>query len=147
MTEDDRDFSRAANASQAPEDMVWGHFGRCWRGECSLLITFLTGTGVWAVVTAFFFWLEQRAGEGHWSADVRFFVFGSKLSVMGLVSGWLAVGLLRSSLRNYLLGRRFWPIVAGIYGAALAIVTVWTVVYVGPQIVSAAISRLIGVYP
>jgi hypothetical protein len=129
------------------KDIVLGHFGRCWRGECSLLVTFLTGTFVAGLVSVFVFWLEGRAHRAHWSADSLLAVLALGLIGDVLAWGWSGVGLLRCSRRNYHLGRTFWPIVAGIYGGFIIITVGWIVFSVGPRVAVTVISRFTGTYP
>ena len=147
MSEEDGNIRQAANANLASENIVLGHFGRCWRGECSLLITFLTGTCVVGAVSVFVFWLEGRANSGRWSADSLSAIFA--LGLFGYVLAWVwsGVGLLRSSRRNYHLGRTFWPMVAGIYGGFLIIAAGWIIIVAGPRIAASVISRVAGIYP
>jgi hypothetical protein len=78
---------------------------------------------------------------------MRFAILALQLIAYVLALGWFGVGLLRSSRRYYRLRRRFWPIVAGIYGGLLAICAIWIVVSAGPNIVATTISRIIGTHP
>jgi hypothetical protein len=144
MSGDDEDHFKTDNVSKAPKDLVWAHLGRCWRGECTLLITFLTGTGVVAAVVFPLFWLAGSAITEQWSPEMHFAILMLKFVGLVLAWLWLGVGLLRSSLRNYLLGRRFWPIVAGIYGGMGVIFAAWSVVTAGPTMIATTI-RLLGI--
>jgi hypothetical protein len=104
----------------------------------------LTGTGVVAAVVFPLFWLAGIAITEQWSPEMNFAILMLKFVGLILAWLWLGVGLLRSSLRNYLLGRRFWPIVAGIYGGLIAIATAWLVITGMPTMIATTI-RVLGI--
>ena len=143
MSGDDEDHFKADSVGKAPEDLVWAHLGRCWRGECTLLITFVTGNGVSAALLPLS-WLATRASAEHWLPEIHFAILLLRYLGSVLALSWFSVGMLRSSLRNYLLGRRFWPIVAGIYGGLTAIATAWLVITGVPTMFATTI-RLLGI--
>jgi hypothetical protein len=110
MSEHDGDPLKTGSLS--PEDIVIGHFRRCWRGECGIAITFLSAGALSGAINVPLSLLRGHAKAEHWPGDIQI-----ALAMVGLIAAtslviWFAVSMWRSAGRSFRLGRRFWPIVA-----------------------------------
>jgi hypothetical protein len=109
---------------------VPGHFANCWRGKNGIGETFLASVIVFAAINIPLGFLTQYARDASWpqtaqSAILWLGVIGAILTVT-----WFAVSMWRSARRDFLLGKRFWPIVASLI-AVLAATAFMTRLVVG----------------
>jgi hypothetical protein len=99
---------------------VWGQLRKCWRGEFELPITLVSALALAGAINLSFRYVQRYASALSWPTDIQ-----SAIGTMAFVGSvgvvvWFAVSIWRSARRSFLLGNRFWPIVASL-GTAVAV--------------------------
>jgi hypothetical protein len=114
MPEDDDELREPSRGT------VLGHFINCWRGESEIGDAFLASVIIFSAVNIPLGLLRQHASSAGWSQTQQ-----SAIVVLGLIGSafvvtWFTVSMWRAARRKFLLGQRFWPIVASLAAALVA---------------------------
>jgi hypothetical protein len=124
---DDGDLGR----SSAPvrSGTILGHFIDCWRGDARLWDAFLASVIVFAILVLPVALLREYAHSSGWPPHTQSMLLLLQATVAPLFVVWFTVSMWRSARRNFLLGQRFWPIVASL--TAAVVVAMWLANFIG----------------
>lgn len=99
---------------------VPGHFANSWRGRNGIGETFLASVIVFSVVNIPLSFLTQYAKDARWPQPAQSALLWLGFAGATFTVVWFTVSMWRSARRDFLLGKRFWPIVASLAAASLA---------------------------
>lgn len=93
---------------------VAGHFMACWRGENGLKDALFASVILAAIINIPLGFLISYAKGAGWAASYQLMI-----GILGLAGGtfvttWFSVSMWRSARREFILGKRFLPIVASL---------------------------------
>jgi hypothetical protein len=110
------------------------YFTTCWRGERGLADTFWVAVIVYFAATGPISILINHARGADWPREIQSLMISLAPFLVLTAIVWVTVSIWRSARRNFVLGQRFWPIVASISAAIFA--TYFVVTFVNGYVTS-----------